>query len=184
MERARLDLSTTFADEADDPVAQLGSGLVRERYRQDPPRRHVLDTHEIGDPVSEDAGLAGASPGEDEERALRGRHGAGLLGVERLDDLLRAFGAAALDDRGVGRRCGRSGRILTRERGVAQPIGLGRAGRRVGFRGVGEAGAGDGRGLVERGLAAALPGGGTHLRILGGGGHRSLCSGRQFPGAT
>ena len=144
----------------------------------------ALDADQVGDPVGQDAGLAGAGTGQDEERTLGRRDGAGLLRVERLDDLFRTFGAAALDDRGVGWRGGRSGRVLTRERGVAQPFGLGRARRCVGFRGVGEAGAGDGRGLVERGLSAALPGGGTHLRILGGGAHRSLRGGRQFPGAT
>ncbi len=184
MEGARLDLPTTFADEADDPVAELGRGLVRERDRQDAPRRHVLDADQVGDPVGEHAGLARAGTGKDEQRAFGGRHRAGLLGIERLDDLLRAFGSAALDDRGVGWRGWRRRRILTRERGVAQPIGFGRAGRRVGFGGVGEAGAGAGRGLVERGLAAAPPGGGTHLRILGGGAYRSLRGGRQFPGAT
>ena len=126
MERARLDLATTFADEADDPVAELGRGLVREGDRQDPPRRHVLDADQVRDPVGEHTGLAGAGAREDEKRTLGGRHRARLLGVERLDDLLRTFGAAALDRRGIGWRGGRGGRVLTRERGVAQPIGLGR----------------------------------------------------------
>ena len=60
VERARLDLATALADEADDPVAELGGGLVRERDGQDPPRRHVLDADQVGDPVGEHAGLAGA----------------------------------------------------------------------------------------------------------------------------
>ena len=85
---------------------------------------------------------------------------------------------------GSGGGAGWSGRILAGERDVAQPVGLLRAGRRVRFGDVGEAGAGLGRGLVKGGVAAAATGGGTHLRILGGGPYPGRRSRTQFAGAT
>ena len=60
VERAGLDVAPALADEADDPLAQLGGGAVRERDREDPPRGDVLDADEVGDPVGEHAGLARA----------------------------------------------------------------------------------------------------------------------------
>ena len=48
-----------------------------------------------------------------------------------------------------------------------------RSGPRVRVRDVGEPGAGGRGGLVEGGLTAAAARGGTHPRILGGGGYRS-----------
>ena len=85
------DVAPALADEADDPLAQLGGGAVRERDREDPPRRDALDADEVGDPVGEHAGLARAGAGEDQQRALGRRDGPGLLRVERPDDLLGAL---------------------------------------------------------------------------------------------
>ena len=42
VERAGLDVAAALADEADDPLAELGGRLVRERDREDPPRRDAL----------------------------------------------------------------------------------------------------------------------------------------------
>ena len=58
MERPGLDVAATLADEADDPIAELGGGLVGEGHREDAEGRHVLDADEVGDAVGEDAGLA------------------------------------------------------------------------------------------------------------------------------
>ena len=66
-----LDVAAALADEADDPLAQLGRGLVRERDGEDPPRRDALDPDEVGDAVGQHAGLARSGAGEDEQRALR-----------------------------------------------------------------------------------------------------------------
>ena len=114
VERAGLDVAAALADEADDPLAQLRGGAVGERDREDPPRGDALDADEVGDPMGQDAGLARAGAGQDQERPFGGRDRARLLGVERLDDLGCAGGAprrrwrpgpAAVDGRGrVGRR--------------------------------------------------------------------------------
>ena len=110
VERARRDVAAALADEADDPLAQLRRGPVGEGHGQDPPWGDVLDADEVGDPVGQDAGLAGAGAGEDQQRAFRSRHGPCLLRVERPDDLLLARGA----DRG-----GQGGRIGRRVGGAA-----------------------------------------------------------------
>ncbi len=120
VERAGHHVPPALADEADDPLAQLGGGPVREGDREDPPRGDVLDADQVGDPVGEDAGLARAGAGQDQQRAVGGRDGAGLLGVERPDDLV-----LALLERGgargrVGRRDGRA-RILGLGRDIAHP---------------------------------------------------------------
>ena len=87
MERAGHDVPPALADEADDPLAQLGGGPVREGDREDPPRGDVLDADQVGDPVGEHAGLARAGAGQDQQRAVGRGDGAGLLGVEGPDDL-------------------------------------------------------------------------------------------------
>ena len=72
----------------------------------------VLDADEVGDPVGQDAGLARAGPGQDEQRALGRRDGARLLRVERRDDLGGARLAPSCLERGrVGGGDGRR-RIL------------------------------------------------------------------------
>ena len=91
-----------LADEADDPLAQLGGGPVRERDREDPPRRDALDADEVRDPVGEDPRLARAGAGQDQQRPLGRRDRAGLLGVEGADDLLGSLLPSRLDGGGVG----------------------------------------------------------------------------------
>jgi hypothetical protein len=63
VERACLDVAARLADQADDPLPQLGGGAVRECDREDLPRRHVLDADEVGDPMCQHAGLARAGAG-------------------------------------------------------------------------------------------------------------------------
>ena len=119
VERAGLDVAAALADEADDPLAQLGGGAVRERDREDPPRRDALDADEVGDPMGQDARLARAGAGEDQERALGRRDGARLLRVEGPDDLLGALRAARGDGRRIGGRDGR-GRVARRGPGASR----------------------------------------------------------------
>ena len=126
VERAGLDVPATLADEADDPLAQLGRGLVREGDREDPERRDALDADEVGDAVREHARLAGSGAGQDQERAFRRRDGPCLLRVEGRRICCLALGAALGEHRRIGRRCGRGGRVALggRGAGVAQPVGF------------------------------------------------------------
>ena len=91
VERARLDVAARLADERDDPLAQLAGGPVRERHREDLPRPDALDADEVRDAVGEDARLAAAGAGEDEERAIGRRDGPRLLRIQVPDDLLGAL---------------------------------------------------------------------------------------------
>ena len=71
----------------------------------------VLDADQVGDPMGEDARLARAGAGEDQQRAVGRRDGARLLGVEGADDLA----PRGPSRRGAGRRVrrrGRGGRVL------------------------------------------------------------------------
>ena len=136
----RLDVAAGLADEADDPLAQLGRRAVGERDGEDLPRGDAVDADEVRDPVGEDPGLARSGAGEDQQRALGGRDGPCLLGVERLDDLLgpllatrprRAAGSAAgtgtAGSSPVTRRVAHPGGLLERRPGP-------RRGRRRPFR--------------------------------------------------
>ncbi len=111
VERARLDVTTTLADEADDPLAELGGGLVRERDREDAERRDPLDADQIRDAVGEDTRLAGARTREDQQRSVGRGDGARLLRVEGSQDLCLALGASLGEDLGIGRRGQRCGRV-------------------------------------------------------------------------
>ena len=86
VERAGLDVAARLADEADDPLAQLAGGAVRERDGEDLPRPHALDADQVRDAMREDAGLAAAGAGQDQQRPVGGGDGLGLLGVEARDD--------------------------------------------------------------------------------------------------
>ena len=79
VERAGLHVAAGVADEADDPLPQLGRGPVGEGHRQDLPRPDALDADEVGDAVGEDTRLAAAGAGEDQQRALGRRDRARLL---------------------------------------------------------------------------------------------------------
>ena len=85
-----------------------------------------LDADEVRDPVGDDARLARPGAGEDQQRAVGGRHGPRLLGVEPADDLLGSRRAAGLD-RGRDRlriEGGAGAREVRRLGHLAQPLGL------------------------------------------------------------
>ena len=131
-----------------------------------------MHADEVRDAVRQDARLARAGAGEDQQRAIGGRDGASLLRVEGPDDLLRALLAAGGHDGRVCRGDGGRG-VLAWTRGVAHPRGF--LGRRRRFVEVGE-GRPDRvghrrRGVVERGVAGAATTGGAHRPIVGRGAH-------------
>ncbi len=114
--------------EAHDPLAHLGGGLVRERDREDPPRRDALHPDEVRDPVREHAGLAAPGAGEDEDRPVRRLDGPTLLGVEPADDLRGSLRAAAGDLRLLLRGVRRAPERLRRRGGRGQLVLVGPAG--------------------------------------------------------
>ena len=130
VERAGLDVPAgPLADEGDDPVAQLPGGPIREGDREDLPGRHAAHADEVGDPMGQHARLARARAGQDEDRAVRRRHGSRLLRVEvggdarreglrRRDPFLRG-GRRGRDD-GLGRQR----RVVHDERGFGRQGGL------------------------------------------------------------
>ncbi len=87
MEGAHGHFARALPDERQDACAHLCRGLVGERHGQDLPRLDVPDTDQVGDAVREDARLARAGAGEDQQRALRRGHCARLLWVEAADHL-------------------------------------------------------------------------------------------------
>ena len=128
-----LDVAAGLADEGHDPLAHLGGGLVREGDGEDLPRPDALDADEVGDPMGQDARLAAAGAGQDQQRPLGRRDGPRLLRVEPGDDPL---GERCRGGRGHGRvDWGRRGRVGVRQR--RRPVGQecrfdGRLGRRPG----------------------------------------------------
>ena len=147
-------------------------GPVRERHREDLPRPDALDADEVGDPVGQDAGLAAAGAGEDEERSVGRRDGPRLLRVQVPDDLLGALRRGELAGRLLGglprlplvRRQLR--RRLAGERRVAQPVRL-RGGRGADLRVVDEGGPLGRVGAVGRGAGGPPAGRGAHSLIVG-----------------
>jgi len=73
-------------DQALQPGAHLAGGLVRESHRQDGPWRDREVPDEVGDTVRQDARLAGAGPGQDQQRARGVDDGLALLRIERVED--------------------------------------------------------------------------------------------------
>ena len=77
------------ADQALDALGHLGGGLVGEGDGQDGIGRDALFLDQPGDAAGDDAGLAGAGAGEDQQGALRGLHGGALFGIQFGDERLR-----------------------------------------------------------------------------------------------
>ena len=182
VEGAGLHLLALLPDQGDDPLPQLAGRAVGERHGQDPARLDRLDADQVRDAVGDDPGLAGAGSGEDQERAVRGGDGPGLLGVEVRDDLVGPRGAAGLERGGHGLRVEGWSRDQVGLRGrVTEPVRfLGDGGFAGGPRGRRIRRIAPGRPEVEpgaldvglRGARAAPPdglagGGGTHRPILG-----------------
>ena len=65
-----------------EPLAHLAGGLVRERDREDLVRLHALRRQQVRDAVGEDARLAGAGAGDDEERPFGREDGLALGGIQ------------------------------------------------------------------------------------------------------
>ena len=82
------------ADQVADPLAHLRRRLVGEGDREDLAGAGLPGRQQVGDPVGEDAGLAGAGAGEDEQRP------AGVL--DRLALRRVEAGEQALDPVGTG----------------------------------------------------------------------------------
>jgi hypothetical protein len=163
VERAGLDVATAFTDQADDPLAELAGRLVGERDRQDLPGRDPLDPDQIGDPVGEDPGLAGAGSRQDEERALGRRDRPRLLRVEGAQDLRFALGASLGEAGRIRRRCAGLGIAPGADgSGVTQP------GRFLddAVDDLVDGGPDRVRGGIDGRVAATATGGGTHLPIL------------------
>ena len=151
VERAHRDVAALLADEPEDALAHLGGGLVRERDREDPPRGHAAHADEVGDPVRQHAGLAGARAREDEQRSLGRRDRTRLLGVEARDDGLGTRRRVAADEpRAARAQCIRSGRPCDDR----EPFGVGAV---VGRDLVGRALARDVAGLLPSTASTAFP---------------------------
>ncbi len=72
MERAKRYVATNVAaHQLEDALAHLARCLVSEGDGQDAARVDSLVGNEVGDAVGDDARLAAAGPGQDEERSLR-----------------------------------------------------------------------------------------------------------------
>ncbi len=78
-----------LADQAGDSRTQLGGGLVGEGDGEDLPRPDAADADEICDAMSEDARLAAARPGQDEDWAVCRLNRPLLLRVQTSQDSLR-----------------------------------------------------------------------------------------------
>ena len=82
VEGAEEEALGVVGEERFDAVTHLAGGFVGEGDGEDAPGGDALLLDEVGDAVGEDAGLAGAGAGEDEEGAGGGGDGGGLGGVE------------------------------------------------------------------------------------------------------
>ena len=100
VERAEHDLVRGLAEVRDDALAHLARRLVRERDGEDAPRRDGRDVDEVGDAVGDHARLAGAGPGEDQQRAVDGRDGLALGCVEVVEDVHRVPAISVSPERG------------------------------------------------------------------------------------
>ena len=85
VERRHPHLLGDRTDEPADALSHLGGGLVGEGDGQDLERRHTMLVDEMGDPVREHAGLAGAGSRDDEQGPLGVGHRLVLGGVEAFE---------------------------------------------------------------------------------------------------
>ncbi len=72
-------------------LAHLARGLVRERDREDLAAAGASAVDEVGDPVRQDARLAGAGAGEHEQRPVAVQDGGALLVVEPFEQVDRTL---------------------------------------------------------------------------------------------
>ena len=78
------------------PARHLGRGLVGEGDGQQIARRELALAEQPRDPVGDDAGLAAAGAGQDQQRAIAGRHGFALRGVQIIEEALQRRGHHAI----------------------------------------------------------------------------------------
>ncbi len=106
------------ADQLLDALAHLAGRLVGEGDRQDLAGLHAAGAEQVGDPVGEHPGLAGAGAGHDQQRRAGVQHGLALRVVHALQQCRRvdhrAGGAVAVEGVPLGLR----GVV-----GVEQPLG-------------------------------------------------------------
>ena len=81
------------ADQVADPLAHLGRRLVGEGDREDLPGAGLAGRQQVGDPVGEDAGLAGAGAGQDQQRPVGVLDRLALRRVEAREQPLDPVGA-------------------------------------------------------------------------------------------
>ena len=86
VEGPERDAAGDAAEQPLDALAQLSRRLVREGDGHDPGGRYVLLADQIGDAVGDDAGLAAARPGEDQQRAVNVGYSLELRRVESIED--------------------------------------------------------------------------------------------------
>ena len=84
-----------------DAGAHLAGGLVREGDGEDAVAGNLLDFHQVGDAMGEDARLARPGSRDDENRAVDGKHGFALGVVEPGEE----FGSDGGGDRIQRRQC-------------------------------------------------------------------------------
>ena len=73
------------AEQRRDPLAHLVRGLVGERNRQHLARRRLALGQDVGDTISDHAGLAGAGAGENQNRAVGGEYRGALLRIQIVE---------------------------------------------------------------------------------------------------
>ncbi len=95
------------AEDALEPLAHLGRGLVRERDREDLVRLHAVRADQVSHTVREDASLPRPRPGDDEERPVDVEHRLALGRIEAGEELLVGRDGHAIDaSRGLRRNPG------------------------------------------------------------------------------
>ena len=75
------------AEKLAETQAHLTCGLVGEGQGGDSVRPHSADPHQVGDAVRNDASLAAAGAGDDQQGAVDGLDGFALLGVQSFEDI-------------------------------------------------------------------------------------------------
>ena len=73
-----------FGDELVHALQHFARGFVGEGHTQDVSGRDALPDH-VGDAIGDDARLAGARAGEDQDRPVDRLYGPSLLRVQRID---------------------------------------------------------------------------------------------------
>ncbi len=92
MERRDPHAAAVLADQRHDPQAHLFRRLVGERDREDLPRLGAAVGDEVRRTARDDARLAGACAGEDQQRTADVQDGFALFGVEGFEELHRCQG--------------------------------------------------------------------------------------------